>query len=193
MSQLIGRSALHSGHNSPGPLAVPSTPLLDHGCVLERQRLQALADSSVVPHGQRHVEVDVARPEAVEHEPVDEDIQERVEQLDAENERLRPQVDTEIDEQLQSYEDFLQLDIVREEIEAAKEASNVTPRYVKGILAGIIQENGPVSYDTVAERVGVSDTSNISKAASELERRKIVEKESRDDGIYVDLNVDGIQ
>jgi len=35
-------------------------------------------------------------------------------------------------------------------------------------------------------------TGEVSKAASILEARKIVEKEQRDDGMHIDLNVDGL-
>lgn len=36
-------------------------------------------------------------------------------------------------------------------------------------------------------------TSDVSKAASEFERRKIVTKERGEDGMLVDLNTDGIE
>jgi len=85
------------------------------------------------------------------------------------------------------------VDAVQAAIEAAKDEATCSPRYVMGVLAGIIAENGPVSYDAIAERLGVSTTSDVSKAASELERRKIVTKDRRDDGMMVDLNVDGIE
>lgn len=90
-------------------------------------------------------------------------------------------------------EDFLGLDVVEAEIEAAKEEGGASQRYVKGVLAAIINESGAVDYDTVAERLGVSTTTDVSKAASELERRKIVEKEKRDGSTYVDLNTTGIE
>jgi vacuolar-type H+-ATPase subunit I/STV1 len=121
------------------------------------------------------------------------DVQERLAELEAENERLRAQASMEIDESLDAYEGFLGLDAVEEQIEAAKEDATCSPRYIKGVLAGIIAENGPVHYETIAERLGVSTTSDVSKAASELERRRIVTKDRQSDGTYVDLNVDGIE
>jgi DNA-binding transcriptional regulator YhcF (GntR family) len=42
-------------------------------------------------------------------------------------------------------------------------------------------------------RQPVAPRAYVSKATSELERRKIITKDRHDDGMYVDLNVDGIQ
>lgn len=118
-------------------------------------------------------------------------LRERVDELEAENHRLRSQVDVEISETLQNYEDFLELDVVQEEIEAAKEES--TPKYVKGVLAAIVNEGKPVSYETVAQRLGLSQTNHVSAAATELETRRIVEKEKINGETHVDLNTDGIE
>ncbi|SEU01230.1 helicase HerA domain-containing protein [Natrinema hispanicum] len=120
-------------------------------------------------------------------------LQERIDDLKAENERLRAQADADIGEQLESYEDFLTLEVVQAEIETAKAECGASPRYVKGVIVGIVAEGGPVSYEAIAERLGVSTTSDVSKAASELERRKIVTKDRGDDGMMVDLNADGIE
>jgi hypothetical protein len=120
------------------------------------------------------------------------DAHERIDDLEAENERLREQSGGEALEPLSGYEEFLESDAVQAEIAGAKEDCTASPRYVKGVLAAILNERGPVDYDTVAERLGVSTTGDVSKAASELERRKIVTKDQRNDGIVVDLNVDGI-
>jgi len=133
---------------------------------------------------------DVRDPEAV-NEVVG--LRDRIEDLEAENERLREQASTGALEPLESYEEFLQTDAVQAEIETAKEESSASPRYVRGVLAAILAEQGPVTYDTIAERLGVSTTSDVSKAASELERRKIVTKERGEEGMEVDLNVDGIE
>ncbi|WP_226043454.1 DUF87 domain-containing protein [Natrinema sp. DC36] len=142
------------------------------------------------------VETTVPSPAAGDHEADSADVdrlRERIDDLEAENERLRAQTDAEIDERLESYEDFLNVDAVQASLEAAKEECSASPRYVKGVLAGIIAENGPVSYESVAERLGVSTTTDVSKAASELERRKIVTKDRRDGEMMVDLNTDGIE
>ena len=141
------------------------------------------------------VDVNVARPAPAESEAGGDEaaFRDRLDELEAENERLRAQVDAEISEDLEAYEDFLQLDAVQEEIESAKEEGSASPRYVKGVLAAIVAENGPVSYDEIADRVGVSTNTDVSKAASELERRKIVTKDRGEDAMRVDLNVDGIE
>jgi len=95
-------------------------------------------------------------------------------------------------EPLADYDAFLNADAVEEQIEQAKEGATCSPRYIKGVLAAILQEGGAVDYDTIAERLGVSTTSDVSKAASELERRKLVTKDRRDGEMHVDLNTDGM-
>ncbi|KDE57982.1 hypothetical protein EL22_07995 [Halostagnicola sp. A56] len=55
------------------------------------------------------------------------------------------------------------------------------------------EQTETISVGTTAERLGVSTTSDVSKAASEFERRKIVTKERGEDGMLVDLNTDGIE
>ncbi|AUV81238.1 hypothetical protein C2R22_05835 [Salinigranum rubrum] len=121
-------------------------------------------------------------------------LQERVDELEQENERLRERErEGEAFAPLGDYDEFLALDAVRQEIQTAKAECAASPRYVRGVIASIIAEGGAVSYETIAERLGVSTTTDVSKAASELERRKIITKDRHDDGMYVDLNVDGIQ
>jgi predicted transcriptional regulator len=62
---------------------------------------------------------------------------------------------------------------------------------VKGVVAAIIQEGGPVDYQTVADRLGVSDTSNISKAASTLEALGVLERVQQSPA-RVDFDLEGI-
>jgi len=40
--------------------------------------------------------------------------------------------------------------------------------------------------------LGASRTNEVSSAATTLESYRIVEKQKRDDGTYIDLNVDGL-
>lgn len=89
--------------------------------------------------------------------------------------------------------DFLGHDEAEEQIEAAKEETSASPKYVKGVLAAVINEGDPVDYETITERLGVSTTTDVSKTASELEHWKILSKDRRDDGMWVDLNTDGIE
>lgn len=50
----------------------------------------------------------------------------------------------------------------------------------------------PVSYEEVADRIGVSRTNEVSSAATMLESFDVVEKEQTSSGVMVDLNVDGL-
>lgn len=109
-----------------------------------------------------------------------------------ENERLRSSTSDEGLEQLSSYREFLEDDDVKEVIEEAKSEDYPSQKYYSGILASIIAEGGAVTYEDVADRLGVSRTNEVSSAATTLESYKIVEKENRTDGMHVDLNVDGL-
>jgi predicted nucleic acid-binding Zn-ribbon protein len=121
------------------------------------------------------------------------DARERIDELEATNDRLRAEAgDGESLEPLASYEAFLDDEAVREAIEEAKGVDRTSPRYIKGVVATIVDEGGWVSYDDVAERLDLATTGEVSKAASVLEARQIVEKEKRDGQMHVDLNVDGL-
>jgi prefoldin subunit 5 len=123
-------------------------------------------------------------------------LQERIADLEAENERLREQAageGTVSIEPLDSYEAFLEDDDVRTVIEEAKNEDYPSQKYHKGVLASILQTSGPVSYEEVKERLGVSRTNEISSAATTLAEFGVVEKEKRDGGTFVDLNIGGLQ
>jgi len=140
------------------------------------------------------VDVDLSTP-TVEGQ-ADADVQtlrERIDELESRNERLQAQADVEVSETLETYEDFLGVNAVQGEIDAAKKEGSASPRYVKGVIAAIVSEGGPVTYDAIAERLGVSTTSDVSTVASELERRKIVSKDASGSEIHVDLNTHGIE
>jgi predicted nucleic acid-binding Zn-ribbon protein len=118
--------------------------------------------------------------------------QEQIQDLEAENERLR--------EDLQSadgvtvptdYQDFIGEDVVQQAIEEAKEKTTASPRYVKGVVAAIVQEGGPIDYDAVADRLGVSTTSDVSKAASTLEALGVLER-VQERPAKVDFDLDGV-
>lgn len=120
--------------------------------------------------------------------------QERIQDLEAENDRLREQAQQEGEalEPLSTYKAFLEDDDVQAIIEEAKDEDYPSDKYHRGIIAAIVAEGGPVSYEGVAERLGASRTNEVSSAATTLESYKIVEKEKRSDGTYVDLNVEGL-
>ena len=109
------------------------------------------------------------------------DLRERLEQKDERVRELEAEVDR-LKEQSGSvtvptdYEDFVSDDVVQEAINQAKTSSNASERYIKGVVAAILQEGGPVDYETIAAYLGVNTTGNVSKAASSLEAHGVVEK-----------------
>jgi len=120
---------------------------------------------------------------------------ERITDLEAENERLCEQAeraDGEPLEPLASYQEFLEDDDVQDVIEEAKQADKSSPRYIKGVIAAVVDEGGWVGYEQIAERLGLKRTNEISSAATLLESYGVVEKEKRNGEMHVDLNVDGL-
>jgi chromosome segregation ATPase len=118
--------------------------------------------------------------------------QERIQDLEAENERLREQVEAADGVVVPTdYQDFVQEAVVQDAIDEAEEKTTASPRYVKGVIAAIVQEGGPVDYGTVAERLGVSTTGNVSKAASTLEALGVLER-VRQSPAKVDFDLDGV-
>ena len=117
--------------------------------------------------------------------------QQRIEGLEAENDRLREEVEAADGVVVPTdYQDFVQEGVVQGAIDEAKEKSNASPRYVKGVVAAIVQEGGAVDYETVAERLGISDSSNVSKAASTLEALGVLERVQQSPA-KVDFDLDG--
>jgi len=111
----------------------------------------------------------------------DEKLRERLEEKEEQIERLESEV-SRLEEQstgvtvATDYEEFVEETAVQEAIEDAKDSATCSPRYIRGVVAAIIQEGGPVNYETIAEYLGVSTTSDVSKAASALEARGVVKK-----------------
>lgn len=126
----------------------------------------------------------------------DSEMRDRIDQLEAENERLRQRVGSgggEAASEDADYLEFVQHEAVQDALDEAKSESE-RPSYLSDILAAIIDENGPVTYDDIAQRIGISTTGSISSAASTLASFGIIEKETGSDGrMTVDLNVDGVQ
>ena len=92
------------------------------------------------------------------------------------------------------YEDFLGDPVVQEQIGGAKDAEQTSPRYVKGLLATVLEEQGPVTREEVGERLGISNLSHVSTAAGELVTRKVLmEADTSGRKKAWDLNVDGIR
>lgn len=92
------------------------------------------------------------------------------------------------------YEEFLQDPVVQEQIEEAKQAEGTSPRYVKGVLATILQERGPVDRETIGDHLGIKSLSNVSKAATKLEARRVItEVDVSGNRKAWDLNTEGIR
>jgi len=118
--------------------------------------------------------------------------QERIQDLEAENEHLREQVEAADGVVVPTdYQDFVQEAVVQGAIEDAKEKTTASPRYVKGVVAAIVQEGGAVDYETIAERLGVSTTSDVSKAASTLEALGVL-KRVQQSPAKVDFDLEGV-
>ncbi len=112
-----------------------------------------------------------------------------IDRLQAEVQRLEdasdaPRVPTE-------YREFVSDPVVEAAIEDATSQATTSQRYVKGVVAAIIQEGGPVDYETVAEYLGLSGTEHVSKAKSALEARGVVTEVSKRP-MEIDFDMDAI-
>ena len=147
------------------------------------------------------VDVDLATT-PVDGADVDEDVtdvradlqnaREEVDQLRAENERLREAAEEAGGVVVPTdYEAFVQEAVVQDAIEEAKEMSRASPRYVKGVVAGVLEAGGPVTYETVADMLGVKTTSDVSKAASTLEALGVLERVQQSPA-KVDFDLEGV-
>ena len=151
-----------------------------------------ISRSGATPTGDATAETPSEKTTSPESNEEQHEMQERISELEAENERLRARLEEADGVTVPTdYQDFVNEDVVQEAIEEAKEKSNASQRYVKGVVAAIIQEGGPVDYQTVADRLGVSDTSNISKAASTLEALGVLERVQQSPA-RVDFDLEGI-
>lgn len=86
------------------------------------------------------------------------------------------------------YERFLKDDAVRSEIEEAKEEAP-SARYVHGVIKTIMHEGGPVTYDDIADVLGISTTSHVGRAVNALSKYDVVTKSRDGRKTVVDLNV----
>ena len=90
------------------------------------------------------------------------------------------------------YHEFVKDDVVQDVIDEAKAESSASPRYVKGVVAAVLEEGGPVDYQTVADSLGVSDSSNVSKAASTLQAMGVLERVQQSPA-KVDFDLEGVE
>lgn len=92
----------------------------------------------------------------------------------------------------ESYADLIDLEVVRHEVEQAEAHSRASPEYAKGIIATLIDENGPVTHRTILTRLESATTDDISTVATTIESMGIIDKHHTDEGLMVDLSRDGI-
>ena len=119
-------------------------------------------------------------------------LEEDLDDARTENERLQERLEESGGVSISSdYHDFVQEDVVLEAIADAKEnASSCSPRYVKGVVATILEEGEPTDYETIAEYLGVSTTTDVSKAAAALEARGVIRKVEQSPAV-VDFDLEG--
>ncbi|WP_152417873.1 ATP-binding protein [Haloferax mucosum] len=89
------------------------------------------------------------------------------------------------------YKDFVQDGAVKEQVERAKDDAT-SPRYVKGVISCIIESGSPVTYDEIADHLGINTNSHVATAVNALAKRDVVKKSKRGGKTTVDLKVEAI-
>jgi len=137
---------------------------------------------------------DEAREEVTELRGRLQDAHERIDSLEAENERLREAAEEASGVIVPTdYEDFVDDETVREQIAAAKDANNVSERYVKAIAATILEAGEAVTFGEIEEYPDASSRSHISRAANQLAERRVITLDESGDEPVVDFNIGGIR
>jgi threonine synthase len=72
------------------------------------------------------------------------------------------------------YKAFVEHEYVQQQIQAAKNTDNVTPRYVEGVVKLILQRGGEVTRQSVADDMGISTPGNIGKAMRALADHSVI-------------------
>ena len=120
----------------------------------------------------------------------DEELRERIQEQREQIAELKQQLEQK--DQFTKPKDFLENDAVREKIEEAKREAS-SPRYVKGVIATLLNSEGRVTYEQIARNLGLQTTSHIGMAVNALEKRRIVEKSREGEGTIVGLDTEGIE
>jgi hypothetical protein len=89
------------------------------------------------------------------------------------------------------YNEFVSDEYVREAIEDAKR--NDSPRYVKGVVAGILQRGGPVSRKAVGDDLGIQTLHHIGSAMRALEARDVVVLDGKGDTQTADFAFEQVE
>ncbi len=106
-------------------------------------------------------------------------------------EQQNDETDVAPDEEVSAYQHFLQDDAVQDAISDAKEEAT-SPRYVEGVITTIVTKNEPVTYEEIADELGINSTGHVASAVNALYDRNIVTK-SKDGRVNkVDLNIEDI-
>jgi len=117
-----------------------------------------------------------------------EELEQRAEELEAAAKQSDPAV-TAPDE----YDEFTDDEWVQEAIDDAMSEANVTPRYVKGVVASVRLRGGPASRREVANDLGVDTTDHVRAAMKALEERGVVERAGSGDDETADFAFDNLE
>ncbi|UIP01725.1 DUF87 domain-containing protein (plasmid) [Halobaculum sp. CBA1158] len=91
------------------------------------------------------------------------------------------------------YDEFVDDEYVQDAIDDAKENSDASPRYVKGVVAGILQRGGPASRAEIADDLGIETTDHIRTAMKALEDRDVVSRSGSGDDETADFAFDSVE
>jgi predicted nucleic acid-binding Zn-ribbon protein len=111
---------------------------------------------------------------------------ERIDELESEDQKTDVAAPDE-------YDEFVEDEFVQDAIEDAKENSGASPRYVKGVVAGILQRGGPASRREIADDLGIETTHHIRKAMKALEDRDVVARSGSGDDEAADFAFDSVK
>jgi len=92
-----------------------------------------------------------------------------------------------------NYEDFLEDDVVKEQINDAKANSSASEKYIRATIAAILDAGGPVTYDDVQDMPDASNKTHVGRAVNALAERRVVSVDEDDGPKRVDLNPGGIE
>jgi len=82
---------------------------------------------------------------------------------------------------------------IQQQIDAAKQVENVTPRYVTGVVKLILQNGGRVTRREVTDDVGIKSAGNIGKAMKALSDQGVVELSGAGDQQTADFAFKSVQ
>jgi predicted RNase H-like nuclease (RuvC/YqgF family) len=91
------------------------------------------------------------------------------------------------------YDEFVEDEYVQDAIEDAKENSDASPRYVKGVVAGILQRGGAASRREIADDLGIETTHHIRQAMKALEDRDVVTRSGSGNDEAADFAFDSVE